>query len=396
MPYGSVGGMERLALTFYNHYRAIGCEVKALKIIALESDIIRFGDDQLHLSTIDFAAMSPLKRLLFYANAPRRIRGIVKKYGITHSIAFGDMANVFSSLSFTNEFKVASIHSFKSIEFRHPDFLGKLFKLAYRTSYRYFGKVVCFSNTIRVDLIENCQFGFPEKLEVIYNPHDIPQILRLADEPLEKGEEKLFDGNTILFLGRLTIPKAPWHLINAFEMLLEKMPDARLVLVGDGNPDVTDCLTSLVERKNLTSQVIFLGRRDNPYKYLKAAQVTALTSYYEGTPNVIVESIALGVPVVTSNSTGGIGELMGFGDEKFDDGVCRMPSGLITPTFFKGFVGIPKDFPPVPEERIFAEALFEVMTDSKFVKALAESRGKLLEKFDLATVAARYLKKPAL
>ena len=101
MPYGSVGGMERLAINFYNYYKNNGYTVKAIKIIKLESDIINFGDDELFLSNIDFFEMSFAKRFLFYLKIPFMIRKIIKQNKTSHSIAFGDMANIFSSLTFS-------------------------------------------------------------------------------------------------------------------------------------------------------------------------------------------------------------------------------------------------------------------------------------------------------
>ena len=69
MPYGSVGGMERLALHFYNYYKAQGYNVKAIKLIKLKTDIINFGDDEFYFSDRDFYQMSVVKRLLFYITA---------------------------------------------------------------------------------------------------------------------------------------------------------------------------------------------------------------------------------------------------------------------------------------------------------------------------------------
>ena len=102
MPYGSVGGMERLAISFYNHYKSIGFKVKALKFIKLETDIINFGEDEFYLKGRDFNQMSKTGRLKFYLSAPNSIRKIIKTEKITHSISFGDMANFFSSITFTN------------------------------------------------------------------------------------------------------------------------------------------------------------------------------------------------------------------------------------------------------------------------------------------------------
>ena len=85
MPYGSVGGMERLAETFYNNYKKQGFQVKSVKIIGLENDIINFGDDEIILSRKDFAAYSPAQRLLFYAKIPFLLKNIIKRYNIDDS-----------------------------------------------------------------------------------------------------------------------------------------------------------------------------------------------------------------------------------------------------------------------------------------------------------------------
>jgi hypothetical protein len=78
MPYGSVGGMERLAIHFYNYYKSIGVTVKGLKFIKLSTDIINFGEDEIFFKHHDFNAMSKIERLLFYFNAPNLIRKIIK------------------------------------------------------------------------------------------------------------------------------------------------------------------------------------------------------------------------------------------------------------------------------------------------------------------------------
>ena len=198
MPYGSVGGMERLALNFYNHYIKNGYEVKALKLIKLENDIINFKEDELFIKSYDFNDMSKFERISFYLNAPIIIRKIIKKYKITHSIAFGDMANLFSSLTFTNEFKIGSIHALKSVELKNSTFFNRISKLGYKTSYRYLDKVVCISKAIKEDLLFNCEYKF-SNLEIIYNPHNIKDIARSSQESLtDKREIGLFSKKTIL------------------------------------------------------------------------------------------------------------------------------------------------------------------------------------------------------
>jgi len=394
IPYGGVGGIERLALNFYHYYKAVKYDVKVVKIVQQENDIVRFGDDELYLSRQDFSTMSKGKRLRFYTSGPMQIRKIVHRYKITHSIALGDMANLFSSLSFSKEYKVGSIHSMKSLEFSNPSFFNKVSKFGYRSSYRFLDKVVCISKAIKEDLLQNCGFAFPKKLEVIYNPHDIKNIKKLAEEHIEEPIEKnLFKTPIVLFLGRISTVKAPWYLLKAFSLAVQKAPNLRLVFLGDGDTEVLNTLKTMIATRGLEEKVVFLGRKANPYPYLAKARVLALSSYYEGTPNVIVEAMSLSVPIVTTKCTDGIEELMGTGHPL--NGVTDTlytEVGIITPSVFKGTLEIPKDTISLSAEEIsLAQGLQEVVNGRKFYRNLDELQ-KLLQKFDLETVANSYLK----
>ena len=392
MPYGSVGGMERLALNFYTHYKQQGYSVKAIKIIQLPSDIIHFGNDEIALSTVDFYEMSFVKRLMFYLKIPYLIHKIVKQNKTTHSIAFGDMANVFSSLSCTSEFKIASIHALKSVEFVSKSFLNSIFKLAFKTSYYFFNKVVCISEAIKVDLIENCGFKFKSKLQVIYNPHNVAEIEKLALIEIESlAEVELFKNDVILFLGRMSAQKAPWHLIKAFSLLENIDNKIKLVLIGDGDNTITNYLKDLINKLDIEKNVVFLGRKSNPYQYLKRAKILALSSYYEGTPNVIVEAIATETPIVSSNCTDGIIELMSQNENEKIENCIYTESGIITPNFFKGSLLIPTDELITQEEIIFSKALQIILIQSIYKEKLIKNKINLLSKFNLKLVSNDYL-----
>ena len=392
MPYGSVGGMERLALNFYTHYKAQGYSVKAIKIIQLPSDIIHFGEDEIAFSTLDFYEMSFAKRFWFYFKIPFLIRKIVKQNNISHSISFGDMANVFSSLSFTSEFKIASIHALKSVEFVTKSFLNTIFKLAFKTSYYFFDKVVCISQAIKKDLLENCGYKFKNNLQVIYNPHNVLDIERLASIEIENQvENELFQNDVILFLGRMSAQKAPWHLIKSFSLLENNDNKIKLVLIGDGDINITNYLKELSEKLNIKQNVVFLGRKSNPYQYLKKAKVLALSSYYEGTPNVIVEAIATETPIVSSNCTDGILELMSIVENEQIEDFMITESGIITPNFFKGELSIPKNESITNEEIIFSKALKLVLFNQNFKDKIVKNKSILLSKFNLERVANEYL-----
>jgi glycosyltransferase involved in cell wall biosynthesis len=391
IPYGGVGGMERLALNLYTHYRSLGDTVKVLKLVRLPGDIVNFGEDEIALSERDLVEMPVLGRLWFYLSIPFSIARIVRKHRISHSIAFGDMANLFSSLSWSREFKVASIHSLKSVELSIRTLLNRIFRLAYRSSYARFSRVVCISCAIQEDLLTRCGYAFARNLQVIYNPHDIGAIQTLAGEALDPEDELFFTTKTVVFLGRLAGAKAPWHLINAFRSVINRGIRARLLFIGDGDPEVTRYAELLVDTYDIGSHVVFLGRQSNPYKYLARADVLALSSHFEGTPNVIVEAIALGVPVVSSNCTDGILELMTTSAPTHSNALLEVDAGIVTPPLFEGQLGIPDKLQSTTAEDALSEALASVLESAKYRTRLLQQRDILLQKFDLARSAQAYL-----
>ncbi|MEN1957894.1 glycosyltransferase [Luteimonas changyuni] len=391
IPYGGVGGMERLALNLYRHYRSLGDRVKVMKLVRLPDDIVNFGEDEIALSERDLTEMSALRRAGFYLSIPFSIARTVRAHGISHSIAMGDMGNLFSSLSPSREFRVASIHSLKSAELAGGGVLNRIFGLAYRSSYRRFDRVVSISRAIRNDLLENCGYRFPHNLDVVYNPHDLTSITEAATEALAPEEAALFSGPTVVFLGRLTGVKALWHLIRAFQAVLERGMQARLVFIGDGDANLTGYLQSLVDGYGIAAHVTFLGRRTNPYKYLFHADVLALSSHFEGTPNVIVEAIALGVPVVSSHCTDGVVELMSTRDVGGFDTPLALEAGIMTPPLTGRRDEITHQTPMMPAELALADGIAAVLENPSYRESVRRNRGKLLQKFELARSAHAYL-----
>ncbi len=108
------------------------------------------------------------------------------------------------------------------------------------------------------------------------------------------GTEKL-----VMFVGRLEIEKDLGFLIDSFRLLLAQVPQARLVLLGDGRhrAQLEEQARDLVPHK-----VLFMGARppDLVPEILNCADVLTLCSMYEGSPTTVKEALACGVPVVTA------------------------------------------------------------------------------------------------
>ncbi|OJG16787.1 glycosyl transferase [Enterococcus canintestini] len=102
----------------------------------------------------------------------------------------------------------------------------------------------------------------------------------------------------IITMGRLSPEKQQDKLIMAFAKVIKKIPKLRLYILGDG--PMKNELIDLVKQLQLSNSIFFLGHLDNPFQILKECQLFTLTSAYEGQPMVLLEAMALQVPVATT------------------------------------------------------------------------------------------------
>lgn len=180
---------------------------------------------------------------------------------------------------------------------------------AYRHFYRRLDTVICQSRDMRDDLVT--RFGFPaEKAVVINNPIDVEHIRQLAGEPIVTGQTGRTDDDArivhLVAAGSLTRVKGFDLLIEA--LALCRNPCLHLTLLGEG-PLLAD-LRRLTAEKGLTGQVRFVGFHKNPYAFFAQADAFVLSSRFEGFPNVVLEALACGTPVIATPSPGGVREIL--------------------------------------------------------------------------------------
>jgi glycosyltransferase involved in cell wall biosynthesis len=111
----------------------------------------------------------------------------------------------------------------------------------------------------------------------------------------------------IIAVGKLKPQKDFETLIKAFAKVRTKFK-ARLIILGEG-PMLSD-LNLLVEKLNITDDVIFEGFVQNPFKYMRNADLFVLSSKYEGLPGVLVQALACGCPVVSTDCPSGPREIL--------------------------------------------------------------------------------------
>jgi glycosyltransferase involved in cell wall biosynthesis len=150
--------------------------------------------------------------------------------------------------------------------------------------------------------------GLPrERVEVVYNPVITPQLLEQArrkpDHPwYEPGQPPV-----ILGVGRLTRQKDFPTLLRAFAAL-RRDRDARLLILGEGED--RDALLALAGQLGITESVALPGFRDDAISYMAGAAMFVLSSAWEGLPTVLIEALAAGTRVVSTDCPSGPREIL--------------------------------------------------------------------------------------
>jgi glycosyltransferase involved in cell wall biosynthesis len=221
-----------------------------------------------------------------------------------------------------------------------------------RSAYRDAEKVVAVSEGVKRDLREN--FGIPrEKVAVIHNPLDREYVARMASAPPAEELERPY----IVASGRLTYQKGFDILLKAFSRVRSRMK-AKLVILGEG--DGARELSDLAHTLGLDGDVILAGFQQNPFALMAGAAVFCSSSRYEGFSNVILEAMALGLPVVATDCPSGSEEILDGG--KY---------GLLVPS---------------EDPEALAESLARVLSDSHYRATLSGLSLRRAEDFDPAGI----------
>jgi glycosyltransferase involved in cell wall biosynthesis len=184
----------------------------------------------------------------------------------------------------------------------------KIFDWLYRNIYKNFHHIVTQAEAMREDLQKNYKIPV-SKMQIIYNPVDSNYIRSMS---LKKSELLPKTKYNLLAVGRLDYEKGFDLLLQSISQLDESY---HLTILGEGEEKETLLLQT--KALKLENQVTFAGFTDNPYAYMKEADLLVLSSRYEGLPNVILEANCCGTPVVAYDSAGGTGEIVHDGENGY-------------------------------------------------------------------------------
>jgi glycosyltransferase involved in cell wall biosynthesis len=224
-----------------------------------------------------------------------------------------------------------TIHNTLSVDWRNAATVKhRITRLFAKWMYQYADEIIAVSKGAAEDLAVALKMP-RHRIHVIYNPLIHGQLFEDAKAALDHDWYRHDRPPVVISIGRLAPQKNYELLIRAFRKVRDRGP-AHLVILGEGPERAR--LTALVHDLGLTEDVTLPGFIDNPYAYLARSTVYALSSAWEGLPSVLVEALACGLPVVSTDCPSGPRELLA--DGKFGRLVpmgCSGPCGSIVGRF---------------------------------------------------------------
>ena len=177
-----------------------------------------------------------------------------------------------------------------------------------RSSYLSADAIVAVSEGVAHDL--RVQFSLkPDDVAVIYNPVVSDQILEMMQGPLDpRISQDRITSKFVIAVGSLEERKGFDTLIRAFHTMTKTDEAVSLMILGEGSRRRE--LESLVSQLGLQTKVLMPGFVANPFPILKCANVFVLSSLFEGLPNVLIQAMACGVPVISSDCPSGPREIL--------------------------------------------------------------------------------------
>lgn len=236
-------------------------------------------------------------------------------------------------------------------------------KFMVRFSYKRADLVLANSYAMQTDLIENFRIKTP--VRVIYNPIDLGFIKNHVNEE----PDMVFDKDTFYFVNVGGFRKEKNHLLLLQAFFILKHLPCKLVIVGDGV--MAEELKQKVYDLGMNDKVIFCGFDNNPFKYVYRSDCFVLSSDVEGFPNVLIEALACGKPVISTDCSSGPRELLAPATDLHHRAINDYEIGEY---------GI---LTPVNDIKAFAAAMKKMVEDKKLRQSYAEKGPGRVEQFDV-------------
>ncbi|MDJ0634991.1 MAG: glycosyltransferase [Xenococcaceae cyanobacterium MO_188.B29] len=312
------GGAERVLINLASCFTANGLEVD-LVLSRAEGPLLESVSSQVRIIDLkasaydkgkrfrlptSFSSLSSLPKLVNY------LRQEKPKALLAASHYSNEIAILAKFLARVPTKIVISEHIALSVQAKQVEQISSRFApITARLLYRLADGIIAVSEGVAKDLAQITKIPL-ERIQVIYNPVITPELLAKAQESIEHPWFAPGEPPVILGVGRLVKQKDFSTLIKAFAQVQAINP-SRLVILGSGREQ--KALQSLIKELALEDKVALLGFVNNPSAYMAKASVFVLSSLWEGLPTVLIESMAVGTPIVSTDCESGPREILDCG-----------------------------------------------------------------------------------
>lgn len=285
----------------------------------------------------------------------RNLFSIIKKnkFDIVHSHS-SSIPGLVSKIAKVN-LKIETRHGLFYSDFELEHLSIKRFFFEYIKKF-YFDLITTVSENDKKRLSKYFKYD-EDKMETIYNGLNLDIF-----ESYRKDYNQIASGDFLIGnVGRLSYQKNHKLLLNVFSKLISKFPNIRLQIIGDG--ELKNELLKQIEELNLRGKVELIPYQKNIYEYISKFDLMVMTSRYEGVPLVILEAMAIGVPVASSD-VGGINEIINDGR-----------TGILINSFC---------------EDNFVKKISELINNSEKIKEISFNASKEIQNFSVENMVKNY------
>lgn len=380
-PFLARGGLEKVAIVeatelskFYD-----------ITLIVLDSFIQDYPYDGKMIDLgVSLENRGIMKRISNIFHTIIKLKEIKKEYNFDLVISHGELANIPNVFSGGKTILTIHENRFGGLKDLQGKFVSKVINFIYKA--KNIQKIVTVSEGIRYSFINNLSID-EKNIVAIPNPHNIDDIIKMSQESLGKFEI-LFESPVLINVGRLIKEKGQWYLLRIFAELKKSNSNVKLIILGDAG--LREELISLSKSLDLRTysvwsqdtfnenyDVYFLGFQTNPFRFVAKSRLFVMTSLREGLPNTIIEALACGVSVVSTNCKTGPDEILFPEMEQgtFLNQAKLGKSGILMPVFTEEKF-IEAKIPLSEEENIWVSTLHKILDENIIISNPEDTIGR--------------------
>ena len=303
-PYSAIGGADN---SLFRLISGLNLKKYNISFITLNMSFLKTK-----LPGVKFIEIKSSRSLFAIFKLRNEIKKLIKNNFYEKNILISNQ-NYANILAFLSSFKIKNLKKI-FIERNHTDelfFEKEIFRFT-KNMLIYFLMKLIYPKIDRIVAIskgleKNLKTIMPaSKIALIYNPAFDKQIINLSKKKINYKFKKKF--RYIICVSRFTKRKGIKELIISFCEALKINKNLKLILVGYGDEEKN--IINLIQQKELQKNVKIIKKCKNPYPYIKKSHLFILNSKYEGFANVLVESIMLNTPVISTNCNSGPSEIL--------------------------------------------------------------------------------------